>query len=287
MPDGAEPCVAEGDKVDIAVIPPSGSKEDTIVDVVLNGAGHDRTKTATTSSPIAHEDDRPTEEVVEEGKKEVKEAEERNEMEEGADRPLPPGAWLYLGFTYFWALVFGGCDFYTVDMVREAGGLEGGIDVAMHLFVPMGIATMITVPVVGELLDRYPCGIAVMSMCVGFAGLGACITANLFVVATRPAVAVSMAPPPWFHRWRLRNPHPIRACLYRTRGEPCQPRRCLGDQLAPRFVWNWHRTAIVRRLPGHARRLPVVAACYEHTSSSHRIAADLSRFPRRALASTT
>jgi len=78
-------------------------------------------------------------------------------------------------------------------MVKEAGGIDGGIDVAVHLFVPMGITTMITVFVVGEILDKYPCGIVSISMCVGFVGIGGCISTNLFVVATRPVVAVCIA----------------------------------------------------------------------------------------------
>merc|ERR1712113_435614 len=43
------------------------------------------------------------------------------------------------------------------------------------------------------MLDKYPCGIIAISMCAGFTGIGGCIATNLFVVATRPVVAVWIA----------------------------------------------------------------------------------------------
>ena len=57
-------------------------------------------------------------------------------------------------FTFFYALMFGGCDFYMVEMIAEASG-TGAVSVSLHIFAPLAIASSMAVPTVGELMDAY------------------------------------------------------------------------------------------------------------------------------------
>lgn len=189
LPDGADPRVVASDPGVTTVNPLSTSRDDKVDDhdIGLHSVGHEQVQVGVTSSPCAN--DQPAADVVE-GAMNVEQA---KGIHESGEHPLPAVVGLFLAYTYLWALVFGGCDFYTVDMIKEAGGIDGGIDVAVHFFVPLGITTMITVFLVGEALDRYSCGIVIISMCAGFAGIGACVATNLFVVATTPVVAACIA----------------------------------------------------------------------------------------------
>ena len=68
--------------------------------------------------------------------------------------------WAHFVFTFFYAVMFGGCDFYMIEMIAEAAGRgtgshDGNISVSLHIFAPFALASSFSVPCVGELMDRY------------------------------------------------------------------------------------------------------------------------------------
>ena len=67
----------------------------------------------------------------------------------GSTRFLP-----HFMFTFFSGLIFGGCDFYMIEMVEEAAGKDG-VSVSFSIFAPVAISLSIAIPCVGELMDAY------------------------------------------------------------------------------------------------------------------------------------
>ena len=51
-------------------------------------------------------------------------------------------------------MMFGGSDFYMVEMINETAS-PGQVSVAWHIFTPMAVASSISLPAVGELMDAY------------------------------------------------------------------------------------------------------------------------------------
>ncbi|CAE7790818.1 ybfB [Symbiodinium sp. CCMP2456] len=77
----------------------------------------------------------------------------------GADEAPPLGTrkirdlWPQFAFTFFYAVMFGGSDFYMVEMVAEAWPED--IDVALFIFGPMALTAAVSTPLVGELMDAW------------------------------------------------------------------------------------------------------------------------------------
>ncbi|CAE7225196.1 pcaK [Symbiodinium natans] len=75
----------------------------------------------------------------------------------GASEALPAEApelrdlWPLFAFTFFYAVMFGGSDFYMVEMVAEAW--NGDLDVSILIFGPMALTAALSTPLVGELMD--------------------------------------------------------------------------------------------------------------------------------------
>lgn len=67
---------------------------------------------------------------------------------------LPSGLFPLYAFSFFYAVIFGGCDFEMVYMFEEADGGSGTISIAHHVFLPMAIVIGIGQPFVGTLTDR-------------------------------------------------------------------------------------------------------------------------------------
>lgn len=79
---------------------------------------------------------------------------EPNERAEPAEQTDVTKFWAHFVFTFFYAVMFGGCDFYMVEMVSEAAG-NGVVSVSLHIFAPFALASSLSVPCVGELMDAY------------------------------------------------------------------------------------------------------------------------------------
>ncbi|CAK9078128.1 unnamed protein product [Durusdinium trenchii] len=63
--------------------------------------------------------------------------------------------WAHFVFTFFYALMFGGCDFYMMEMVAEATVGVRDVSVPLHVFAPLALSSSVSIPVVGELMDAY------------------------------------------------------------------------------------------------------------------------------------
>eukprot|EP00439_Symbiodinium_sp_Y106_P024492 s6012_g2.t12 len=61
--------------------------------------------------------------------------------------------WPQFAFTFFYAVMFGGSDFYMVEMVAEAWPED--LDVALFIFGPMALTAAVSTPLVGELMDAW------------------------------------------------------------------------------------------------------------------------------------
>ena len=66
----------------------------------------------------------------------------------------PAQFWVHFTFTFFYSMMFGGSDFYMVEMINETAS-PGQVSVAWHIFTPMAVASSISLPAVGELMDAY------------------------------------------------------------------------------------------------------------------------------------
>lgn len=88
--------------------------------------------------------------LVPDGWAAVEDEEVKEELEERADARK---FWAHFLFT-FYALMFGGCDFYMLEMIAEASG-TGAVSVSLHIFAPLAVASSMAVPTVGELMDGY------------------------------------------------------------------------------------------------------------------------------------
>ena len=77
--------------------------------------------------------------------------------------------WVHFVFTFFYAVMFGGCDFYMVEMVSEAAGKDV-VSVSLHIFAPFALASSVSVPCVGELMDAYSGKKWLPSALLGLAG---------------------------------------------------------------------------------------------------------------------
>jgi len=104
--------------------------------------------------------------------------------------PLPAGVAPLFLFVFFYALMFGGCDFDMVGMVAEAEGKAASVNVAMHIFVPMAIVGAIFTPLIGELMDRSTRGPAYALLLLGFDGLLTCFVTNLLCFITTPTLGL-------------------------------------------------------------------------------------------------
>eukprot|EP00438_Fugacium_kawagutii_P019972 Skav222682 [mRNA] locus=scaffold1471:55841:56689:- [translate_table: standard] len=62
--------------------------------------------------------------------------------------------WAHFLFTFFYAVMFGGCDFYMVEMVSEAAG-DAVVSVSLHIFAPFALSSAMSVPCIGEMMDLY------------------------------------------------------------------------------------------------------------------------------------
>ena len=60
--------------------------------------------------------------------------------------------WPHLLFSFFYAVMYGGSDFYMVEMVAEASGNAKEILVSWHIFWPFALTNALAVPSVGELM---------------------------------------------------------------------------------------------------------------------------------------
>ena len=60
--------------------------------------------------------------------------------------------WAHFGLTFFYAMMFGGSDFYMVEIVAES---SAEVSVPWLIFTPMAVVTSISLPAVGELMDAY------------------------------------------------------------------------------------------------------------------------------------
>mmetsp|Transcript_11342 Transcript_11342/g.14202 ORF Transcript_11342/g.14202 Transcript_11342/m.14202 type:complete len:493 (+) Transcript_11342:36-1514(+) len=78
--------------------------------------------------------------------------------------------WAHFLFTFFYAFMFGGCDFYMVEMVSEAAG-NNPVSVSLHVFAPMALAAAVSVPCIGELMDKYSGTKWLPSALLGVSGL--------------------------------------------------------------------------------------------------------------------
>mmetsp|Transcript_1236 Transcript_1236/g.2816 ORF Transcript_1236/g.2816 Transcript_1236/m.2816 type:complete len:487 (+) Transcript_1236:54-1514(+) len=61
--------------------------------------------------------------------------------------------WPQFAFTFFYAVMFGGSDFYMVEMVAEAWPED--LDVSLFIFGPMALTAAVSTPLVGELMDAW------------------------------------------------------------------------------------------------------------------------------------
>eukprot|EP00913_Durusdinium_trenchii_P034335 g32124.t2 len=82
------------------------------------------------------------------------------EAPEPSSRPPRAGRllarfWAHFVFTFFYALMFGGCDFYMMEMVAEATVGVRDVSVPLHVFAPLALSSSVSIPVVGELMDAY------------------------------------------------------------------------------------------------------------------------------------
>ena len=61
----------------------------------------------------------------------------------------------HFGLTFFYAMMFGGSDFYMVEIIEEASPMPevSGVSVPWHIFTPLAVVTSIALPAVGELMD--------------------------------------------------------------------------------------------------------------------------------------
>jgi hypothetical protein len=92
---------------------------------------------------------------------------------------MPKGLAPLYCFSFFYAMMFGGCDFDMIGMVNEAGGQDNGVDVAMHIFIPLAIASAVGTPIVGEIMDRCGAGVSLTIFLLGCCGLLTFVVTNL------------------------------------------------------------------------------------------------------------
>ncbi|CAE7784770.1 ybfB [Symbiodinium pilosum] len=75
-----------------------------------------------------------------------------SEAPSGKDREIRD-LWPQFAFTFFYAVMFGGSDFYMVEMTSEAWQEE--LDVSIFIFGPMALTAAVSTPLVGELMDAW------------------------------------------------------------------------------------------------------------------------------------
>ncbi|CAE7487364.1 ybfB [Symbiodinium sp. CCMP2456] len=65
--------------------------------------------------------------------------------------------WAHFGLTFFYAMMFGGSDFYMVEIIEEASPMPevSAVSVPWHIFTPLAVVTSIALPAVGELMDAH------------------------------------------------------------------------------------------------------------------------------------
>jgi len=115
-------------------------------------------------------------------------AEERKAVPE-----LPPGLWQLFTFAFFYAIIFGGIDFYMVEMVAEAAGPRvGDIRVSDHIFAPLALTIAASAPFIGELMDNFSQKRPWISSCLlSFCAFLTALVTQMTCVITSPLVAVS------------------------------------------------------------------------------------------------
>lgn len=104
---------------------------------------------------------------------------------------LPAGLCPLYVFSFFFAVMFGGCDFEMMGMVAEAGGHAGGVNVAAHIYAPMGLLTAAGGLVFGELMDKCSQGTSLSLISLSLCGFLAFLSTNLLVYASTPELALA------------------------------------------------------------------------------------------------
>ncbi|CAJ1361065.1 unnamed protein product [Effrenium voratum] len=93
--------------------------------------------------------------------------------------------WPHLLFSFFYAVMYGGSDFYMVEMVAEASGNAKEILVSWHIFWPFALTNALAVPSVGELMDKVQSKRLPMLLLAIAALLTAVATVGLTCVTSR------------------------------------------------------------------------------------------------------
>lgn len=91
---------------------------------------------------------------------------ENDEAEETDVASMPRSIFIFYMFTFFYTLLFGGCDFYMMEMLSEAGATD--IDAALFIYVPIRITGAICTIIFGLVLDRYAGMSASILACAAF-----------------------------------------------------------------------------------------------------------------------
>merc|ERR1712178_371994 len=80
-----------------------------------------------------------------------------------------------------------------VGIVDDAGGREGGVSVAMHVFFPIGVTGAAFMLPVGAIFDRYSDNNTSTMVFLAAAGALTCVATNALVYAGTPWAAVIYA----------------------------------------------------------------------------------------------
>lgn len=110
-------------------------------------------------------------------------------------RQLPKGLWQLFVFSFVFAIIFGGTDFYMVEIIAEAAGPRTrDIHVSNHILFPMGLTQAVCTPLIGELMDKpsknKQC---IPAALLFFCGVATCLATCLIRLISSPALAVIFA----------------------------------------------------------------------------------------------
>lgn len=120
---------------------------------------------------------------------------QETEVETSEEIPtaLPSGLFPLYAFTFFYAVIFGGCDFEMVYIFEEAAG-GSDVNVADHVFFPMALTIACGQPVIGELVDRCKkCNRGVTCELLTICGFFTCLCTAILPWLSLPALAVCYA----------------------------------------------------------------------------------------------
>jgi len=95
-----------------------------------------------------------------------------------------------LVFGFVWGVVFGGCDFYMVEIIEDVGGLEGGVNVPQHIFMPLSFFVGLVTPPVSIVMGRFGENPAVLCGFLSLCALMISASNILLTVCTTPLLGL-------------------------------------------------------------------------------------------------